>query len=235
MPARVQIAARYMGPPSSANGGYACGVVAEAVAGVAARVSLRHPPPLDVPLTRTRADDGTVILADGDRVIAHGAPAELTVAPPDPPPLAVAVAAAERSRAHVDHPFPTCFVCGSARGRDGLRIFPGAVEGGDVVAAPWVPADDLATDGVLDRRVVWAALDCPSGWACHTERPSVLAAMTAHVLRDVRPGEEHIVTGWPLTRDGGRKRTAGSAIHRVDGTPVAVAEALWIELRTPGR
>ena len=230
---RIRIPARFNGPPDSANGGYTCGLVAEAVASEAARVSLRRPPPLDVPLERTRHEDGSVVLADGAQVIAHGEPAALTVAPPEPPPLTEATAASDRAGAHLEHPFPTCFVCGPARpARDGLGIFPGPVSGRDLVVAPWRPSGDLATDGIVDRRVIWAALDCPSGWASPAERPAVLAALTARVLHDVPADATYVVTAWPLARDG-RKRTAGSALHTADGTLVAFAAALWIELREP--
>ena len=45
----VVIARRFCGPPTSANGGYACGLVAGLLDG-RARVTLRSPPPLDRPL-----------------------------------------------------------------------------------------------------------------------------------------------------------------------------------------
>jgi hypothetical protein len=229
----VQIARRFNGPPDSANGGYACGVVAEAVRGRTARVSLRLPPPLDVLLRRTRAEDGTVVLADGGSVIAQGAPAELAVRPPEAPSLDAAAAASERSSAHTEHPFPTCFVCGPARGsNEGLRILPGPLDDTSLVASPWQPPPDLTTGGVIDPRVVWAALDCPGGFASRFERSAVLAGMTASLLSDVRADAAYVVVGWPIGRDG-RKYTAGSAIYARDGTPAAVAEALWIELRDP--
>jgi hypothetical protein len=38
------------------------------------------------------------------------------------------------------------------------------------------------------------------------------------------------VVSWPLTVEG-RKRNAGAALFSEDGSPLAVARALWIELR----
>ena len=43
------IAPRFHGPPSSANGGYTAGLLANA-AGNSAECTLRAPPPLDAPL-----------------------------------------------------------------------------------------------------------------------------------------------------------------------------------------
>ena len=63
------------------------------------------------------------------------------------------------------HPYPACFVCGPTRDEgDGLRIFPGPVEGRELYAAPWTPDDSVADDeGIVRPEFVWAALDCPSG------------------------------------------------------------------------
>jgi hypothetical protein len=43
-------------------------------------------------------------------------------------------------------------------------------------------------------------------------------------------GEEQVVIGWPLGRDG-RKRQAGSAVISPQGEILAVADALLIEPR----
>ena len=65
----VVIARRHNGPPETANGGYACGLVARHVDGPA-HVSLRRPVPLATPLELERHDDGHVTLHDGDALIA---------------------------------------------------------------------------------------------------------------------------------------------------------------------
>ncbi|MGH2716864.1 MAG: hypothetical protein ACRDM7_23840, partial [Thermoleophilaceae bacterium] len=59
MPEPLTIPARFNGPPSSANGGYACGRVAELVGTEEVAVSLRLPPPLERPLE---------VVRDGERV-----------------------------------------------------------------------------------------------------------------------------------------------------------------------
>ena len=45
----VTIPARFNGPPGSANGGYTCGLVAQLVGAEEVEVSLRKPPPHDLP------------------------------------------------------------------------------------------------------------------------------------------------------------------------------------------
>src|SRR5215203_1576866 len=68
----VTIPARFNGPPATANGGYACGLVASAI-GPSATVRLTAPPPLDVPLV-LRRDNGAARLFDGETLIAEGGP-----------------------------------------------------------------------------------------------------------------------------------------------------------------
>ncbi|HUJ34833.1 MAG TPA: hypothetical protein VLW51_06460 [Solirubrobacteraceae bacterium] len=55
----VIIDRRFNGPPSSANGGYTCGLTGTAIEAPSVRVSLSKPPPLAVPLPRRREDDGS--------------------------------------------------------------------------------------------------------------------------------------------------------------------------------
>jgi hypothetical protein len=232
----VVIDRRFRGPPASANGGYTCGLVAAALGTRAAEVSLRVPPPLDRPLQITREDDKAV-LRDGDTVVADGIPlgaVELEL--PQPPPLHEAEDADARYPFYDNHAFPACFVCGPDRAPgDGLRIFPGPLEGSPALACVWTPDPAVAgAYGQVCDEIVWAALDCPSGNAAHhysrDERTMVLARLRGEVTAPVAVGEPHIVVGWPRERDG-RKHRSGTAIFDANGTPVAHADALWIELR----
>jgi hypothetical protein len=228
----VTIPGRFNGPPGSANGGYAAALVAEAI-GPSATVRLLAPPPLDVPLARRRDPDGTVRLLRGDAMIAEGRPGRPREYLPAPPTVEVARRASEdfAGHRHRMHPFPGCFVCGPDRVGDGMRIFPGPASRGGLLASPWVPDADLAVDGVVDPRFVWAALDCPSGFAVMPPgSPTVLATMTARLEAPVVPGRAYVVSGWPI-KSAGRKHWAGSAIHEEGGRLVAVADALWITLR----
>lgn len=231
---------RFNGPPSSANGGYACGVLAEALGGDrpasgddAVAVTLRQPPPLDTPLDRVRREDGGAALLRDGALVAEAASASLALTAPSAPTAEQAALAAERYAGHDRHAFPTCFVCGPHRDAGGLRIFAGPTGDGGVVAAPWTPPGDLASDGVVDPRVVWAALDCPTFFACASARPAVLGRLTARLREPVAAGRPYVVAAWPLGRDG-RKLRAASAVFSEDGEPAAIAQAVWIELEDPG-
>lgn len=227
------IGTRFSGPPGSGNGGYAAGIAASYVEGPAT-VTLRKPPPLDVRMDVERDGDRTLFLVGGDLVI-EAEPGGPVGDVPVPPSLEDARAARPDPALLADHVFPECFVCGPARAAgDGLRIWVGPA--GDVVAAVWVPDPSLRyNDGEVGRPYLWAALDCPSGWAAFdtsqaSGTPIVLGRIAGEVRRNARVGEELIVTAWPIGAEG-RKRFAGSAIHAADGELIARATATWIELR----
>jgi hypothetical protein len=230
---QVTIPARFNGPPGSGNGGYACGLVADAI-GAAAAVRLTAPPPLETGMARVHDEDGVVRLTHGEVVVAEGRPGLPAVEAPVPPAWQEAERAplGYRGRDPQDHPFPTCFVCGPEREEDGLRIFPGPAGGSGLLACTWTPTADLATDGVVEPALVWAAMDCPSGFACMPpDTLTVLASMTAQVEAPVHAGRDYIVSAWPVASDG-RKHSAGAALHERDGQRVALAEALWITPRS---
>jgi hypothetical protein len=233
---QVVIERRFRGPPDSAQGGYACGLVAERLEGPCAAVTLRLPPPLDQPLEAQRGDDGTVALLDGDRLVAEGALADLRLDPPSP----VSVAEAERASADCpwvdNHPFPGCFGCGPERSQDeAVAITMGPVAGRDVFGAPWTPLAEFAgDDNAVAPVFVWAALDCPTASLAvlSGSAASVLGQLTGRLLAPVRPGMTHTVVAWLIGHDG-RKHRGGAAIHGPDGELCAYAEGLWIELRDP--
>ena len=64
----VTIPGRFNGPANSGNGGYVCGLLAAHMDG-ASEVSLRAPPPLEVPLRLTR-ETGLAQLHDGQMLLA---------------------------------------------------------------------------------------------------------------------------------------------------------------------
>lgn len=227
----VTIDQRFNGPPDTGNGGYVCGVLGGLIGGTA-EVTLRRPPPLDRPLEVVRLDDGGIALHDGETVIAEGAPATVEIEFPEPVSFDEATAAAKSYIGFRHHPFPTCFVCGPQRAEgDGLHIFPGRVRGRDIVAAPWAPDPSLADkDGQVRPEIVWAALDCPSGFAVTTfETVAVLGRLAAKLIAPVRPGERCVVTGWPLGEEG-RKLYSGTALFSADGELRAFARATWIRI-----
>lgn len=224
----VVIPARFNGPPGSGHGGYSAGLVAAAL-GPSATVRLAAPPPLDAGMTLEDTDFG-VRLMHGDTLVAEARPGRPEIDTPSPVGIAAAERAAESYVGLHDHPFPTCFGCGPEH-PDGLRVFPGPAGTDGLLAAPWTPSPDLADHGVVDSVYIWAALDCPSGFACIPPgSASVLATMTAEVEAPVHPGEPYVVTAWPISHDG-RKHRGGAAIHDASGTRVAVADTLWITPR----
>jgi hypothetical protein len=214
---------RYNGPPDSANGGYACGLVAALIGGVA-EVTLRRPPPLERVLeTHVQPDGEAVEVRDGGTLVAEARRVKLEVEVPPPVSLEDAEAASRRYPGFDHHAYPTCFTCGPERD-DGLRIFAGPVDGRrGLVAAPWTPHEPVAAE------VVWAALDCPSGWAVDDfQREGVLLGrMAARVLDLPRMGKPHVVLGWRVGENG-RKRYAGSALLTPRGEVLAAARSTWI-------
>jgi len=227
----VIIARRFRGPPDSGNGGYTCGRVG-ALLGRTAEVTLRSPPPLDRPMDVERGE-GTVRLSEDGRLVAEARVAELDLVPPPAPTLDEATKASARFPWRDEHPYPTCFVCGPKRAPgDGLCIYPGAVPGRDVAAAPFVPDASLADEqGLVRPEFVWAALDCPSwfGFGCfHTSDVRVLLGrLTARLDALPRAGDRCIAVGWSLGREG-RKILAGSALYTEAGVLLAVGHATWI-------
>lgn len=211
----MRIDGRYSGPPTSANGGVTCGLLAAFVDASAVEVTLRRPPPLDVDL---RVDGGD--LFDGELLVATAAPGRVELEAPPAVNLDRAVAAESSYAGLQAHPFPGCFVCGTGRvPPDGLGLRPGPVAPG-VAAASWTPPTD-------ESFLVWAALDCPGGWAAETPgRPMVLGRMTLELRSMPAVGEPHVVVGWTVGRDG-RKTFSGTALYDATGAVLAVAQQTW--------
>jgi hypothetical protein len=217
----VIVPGRFNGPPDSGNGGYTCGLVAGLLGGVA-EVTLRLPPPLERELEVFRGD-GRLEVRDGERLVAEAEPVELDVEVPAPVSVEEAERASGRYAGFAHHAYNTCFVCGPNR-TDGLRVYAGPVEGREgVVASLWTPPGDVTPE------LVWAALDCPSGWAVDDfQREGVLLGrMAAEIDRLPSPGEPHVVIGWRVGAEG-RKRFAGSALLTADGEVLARSRSTWI-------
>lgn len=230
------IARRFRGPPDSANGGYACGLMGCRIHG-RARARLNEPPPLDTPMVlRTLDAERAELLLDG-RAIGTAQSTDLTWQVPAPLAFDRAVHASSAFAWYTGHPFASCFVCGPDRAEnDGLRIFPGAVPERGVVAAPWVPAPSVCDAGAtVQPEIVWAALDCPSWFGILAFEPdaryALLGELAAHIVERPRQGDRCVVLGWAGGRDG-RKLRGGTAIYADDGALLASSAATWIELKT---
>ena len=168
-------------------------------------------------------------------MIAESAPVVLDLEVPASVDYDTAMAASRGYPWFNAHPFPMCFVCGPQRSAgDGLRIFPGRVEGREVAAAPWVPDASLADgDGFVRPAFVWAALDCPSWFGYYEGGPigdrALLGRLAASIRVRPRPGEPCVVIGWQLATDG-RKIHCGSALLSESAAVLACAKATWITL-----
>jgi hypothetical protein len=227
----VVIKRRYSGSSSTASGGYVAGLLGRHLDGPA-RVSLERPIPVEHPVGIERMPDGRMVLADGGTVLAHAEPATLQLEPPPPPSFADARWASERYLGFTEHAAPDCFVCGPAREwGDGLAIFPGPLPGRRLVAAPWAPDPTLFDKhGAVRAEFVWAALDCPSGFAlleAFGRRNVVLSQLTASLIRPLEVGARWIVVGWPFAAEG-RNLLGASAIFSDGGELHALASAVLV-------
>jgi hypothetical protein len=242
------IPARFNGPPTSGNGGVSAGRVAALVSATEpVEVSLRSPVPLDE-LMRASTSDGVTSVYAGELLVAEARVVDSSalgqaVAPVDFPD---AVVAAIDFAGLAGHPYPTCFVCGTGRPtRDGLEVYPGPVAGdpgyvaGALVLRPEHVDDSQeaahARLGEMHPRIgadlLWAALDCPGGWAAGLgERPALLGRLTARIRELPAIGEHCVVVGVLDGRDG-RKAFTRTTAYGADGRELGRAAAVWIELK----
>ncbi|GII75976.1 hypothetical protein Sru01_09580 [Sphaerisporangium rufum] len=230
----LTVPARFRGPEGTANGGWVAGTLAATLPGTLDRdhpveVTLHRPVPLDTELAVGHVANSGTLSLDG-QVLAEAIPVAEDLTPPPFVPFPDA-ARAEAGFAGLTghHPVPGCFVCGLRGPGDGLRIFPGPVPGTGLIAAGWrVPMTITEPDGTVPDALVWAALDCPSGWAnVDAGGPGLLGRMTARLFRRVYPGGTYSVVARATGRER-RKLFGTSAVYEVDGTLVAAAKATWI-------
>jgi hypothetical protein len=237
----VVIENRFCGPPKSANGGYVCGLLAAHINGDA-EITLLAPPPLGQRLDIVAGAHGVELRKEATR-LATGRSVRIDV--PEIPTVSFSEAEDAVRRSPYDknrHPLPTCFVCGPARvDGDGLRIIPRPLpprsgHKAGTLAAPWVPHTNLASeDGSVAREFIWAALDCPTGFAgvgaqhlgMIGAEAILLGRMSARINRRPSPGDQCIIVAWPTGRDG-RKLFANSALLSSDHEIIAVAQTTWL-------
>lgn len=255
LPSIVSIPARFAGPPGSANGGYVAGLLARRGAGQPpdgglgqpGEVTLRQPPPLETRLDLVPDGEGQRLTFGGAVIAEVSAPQDAMEAlgpgALEPVEAAVAAAAEPAYRGQRDHPFPGCFVCGTARTRpDGLALRPGPLpDRPDVTACTWTPDASLSLTAlypdeatssdaarVVPPELAWAALDCPGAWSVDMAgRPLVLGRMAAAVDALPPVGEPCVVVGQLLGQEG-RKSWTATALFDADGRLLAHARATWI-------
>lgn len=235
------VPARFNGPATSGNGGYVAGRLASFLPlDATVQVTLRRPPPLEIAL-EVQVDGLSVRVTQDDAPVAEAAVVDDSVLGDAVPAVDADTAreAMTRFEGRASHPFPTCFVCGPRRPHDdGLGLFAGPLA--DVAgstATVFVPRTDLVREVAgagapvtVGPEMVWAALDCPGGWAIGLPgRPAVLGRMAARVSGLPSVGERCVVVG-QLDRWDGRKAFTRTTAYGADGRELGRAAATWIEL-----
>lgn len=174
--------------------------------------------------------DGAVEIANSE---VRGAPLPVTV--PDPISLEEATAAGIRFPGFTRRVIPECFGCGDEREvGDGLRIFTGEVgepvNGEKQLAGVWSPdPSSVDGEGFVRPEIVWAALDCPGGWAI--PGPCATKALQVEISERVPGARPLIVRGW-IQGQIDRTRTSryvGSAILGETGRVLARSGAIWYQ------
>jgi hypothetical protein len=236
----ITIEGRYNGPPNVANGGYVCGILAKFIEGTA-DIWIRRRTPLDQELSMVEYEDGTLCILFNSEVVVEGKPGNLDLDMPESPSFAQATESAKKSRAIQMNEFndrkflgihPTCFCCGAERtDGHGLKIHPGRVPGKDIIAAPWIPGDDLADeDGQVRPEFIWTALDCPGAFAAMdlgNGHPGLLGRLIGQVLLPIQAKEPCVVVARAVSTQG-RKHFAGTAVYNSKGQLAGKALATWI-------
>lgn len=229
----IVIDKRYQGVPGVSLGGYVAGLAAKEL-GPAAAVTLTKVVPPGSTVTLDLGESQVLMRVDGE-VAATAVVSRLESTAPEFVPPEQAELASELYPGFAHHFFPNCFTCGPGRASgDGLRIFPGPVEGRPVVAALWRPPSSLGqTDGTVASEFLWAALDCPAIWGhvvhggSQADDRAVSGRLELRQHAPVRGDAPSIVVGWPIERQG-RKIMAGAAIFSESGQLLVEARQTMI-------
>jgi len=224
---------RYEGIPGVSIGGYVAGLAAKEL-GLSVAVTLTKAVPPGSTVTLERSESQVLLRVDGE-LAATAVPSQLETTAPQSVAPDAAQRASERYPGFDHHFFPNCFTCGPGRAAgDGLRIFPGPVEGRPVVATLWRPPPSVwRTDRTVASEFLWAALDCPAIWGhvvhggAEADDRAVSGRLELHQYAPVRGDAPSVVVGWPIERQG-RKIIAGSAIFSESGQLLAEARQTMI-------
>ena len=193
--------------------------------------TLRAPVPLNLPLQFERTQSGAV-LKQGEKVVVEARGTTVSITPPNPVSFKTVTEAMASSPAmDPRHPFPTCFVCGPKRKlHDGLRIFPAPVDGA-LHAAGWMPENEFGDErNQLRTEFLWAALDCPTGFAAGfpTAGTLVTGRLAVQQLNAIDVGKGCVLLSWPLGVES-RKHFSAACLYQ-DHQLCAVARATWIRI-----
>jgi hypothetical protein len=233
---KILVASRFCGPPTSGNGGYSSGLVAQLVPSPA-ECTLRKPIPIERELRAETRVDGGAVLLDGEEVVIDAAAliGDFEVPRSFPLEYASKIDSREMSPAFHNHPFPTCFTCGPERNEgDGLRIFPSPIRSStsEFWVSLWTPSAEFAdASNSVRPEIVWAALDCPTGFAAGFpyEGTLVTGRLGVAIDKPVIAGEQHVIVSRKSGAEG-RKHHAVAALYGPSGELRARARATWIKL-----
>lgn len=231
----VRIPEWFQGPPGRGQGGWTAAKLA-AFAGGPVTVRLKAPTPLDADLHVTRTTDGVDLIdprTDPPTTIMAATPRTETFA--EMAPVDLATARDARSRfiyRDGGHPVPDCFSCGVRHGSMGVHA--GRLPDGRV-ATDWRPPDwAVSPGGAIDPGVIWAAMDCTSGWYVSADGAhpfSFTAQYAVETVRPVLPGRDYVIAAgagdFPPHWER-RKRQSLAALFDGDGALYARAVAFWI-------
>lgn len=180
-----------------------------------------------------RRSEVGVELFENNVLVAEARRARIALEPPEPPSYEEAKAASRRFRGFRSHCFPSCFVCGPDRHPgDGLRIFPGLIDGRDLVASPWIPDSSLASaTGLVSAEFLWAALDCPGAFAFPEPAQGVvlLGEFQVDLLGDVSVDERCVLVAYELDHHG-RKHHTATALFGEAGACLGLGLGTWFEV-----
>jgi hypothetical protein len=229
-PSTIRIEPDLNGPRRLANGGMASGAFASLVPG-AATVRLLAGVPLDRDFDVHETSKGFAIY-DRDKPIATVVPTEPFVVDPPVRPDRAHAEAARRAHPWLDrrHTLSNCVVCGPRR-EDGLHVTPGPLEvDATVLAAPFDPPVRFTESGRVTPQTVWGSLDCVSYPSKLVDRVALLGELSVHRTREIDADEHLVAVGWAL-RSGERSHQTASALLDEDGSVIASAHAVWVEVR----
>ncbi|TGM34002.1 hypothetical protein EHQ92_17870 [Leptospira biflexa] len=238
----TEINEKYCGPPMSGNGGYIAGIIANQIQNNAAVVKIKAPAPLNQTLFFSNDFESSrikLIIKESNILIAEGQEDKdfyLDVPEFNAKSIEEIRNPIQAYLGFKKHPFSTCFVCGTERkAKDGMRIFPAKISDqskfNHLHGSFWNPWKELGDSrGKIFNEIVWAALDCPGGFAVSFLDPRmiVLVKLRARLMNSVFADTTYAIQAWEISRNR-RQRIAGTAIYQLgDFKCVAYSEAIWM-------
>jgi hypothetical protein len=226
----ITIDALYRGPLGMSNGGFTAGSLAKGHEGPM-QVRLESPIPYGEVLT-VRSQGNHHELTSGSSVLAVARPALSPVTG-----ASFVEADVVRDQPRWEHGlefFADCFVCGRAA-PEGLGVELRQIDA-LTFAAVWRPsACSAVPHGPVPEEFLWAALDCPGGYAALASSSTL--GLLGSIAVDIRfrpDASACLVVVGQATGVEGRKLGAATSIYTVDGEQVAAGSAVWVALKDAG-